>query len=197
MTKKFLTVCESALTRFARGGFLVGDVIKFKDGYARNDAYKALASNIHNLVDEIIDSKLNVRVVGINDVTSPRYPGNSETMTGEVVLNIALDNGGGRYTHYCTIPACCVEPVDHYPNLAPLPDDVIRPNGTIIKPQVVELNKDNKLAANQTLNADQDGKLKPVVVSLPTKNTKLHAITPKGATSPAVDSYTIKYMQGV
>lgn len=197
MTKKFLTVCESALTRFARGGFLVGDVIKFKDGFARNDAYKSLASNVQGMVDEIIASKLNVRVVGINDVTSPRYPGNPETMTGEVVLNIALDNGGGRYTHYCTIPACCVEPVDHYPNLAPLPDDVVRPNGTIIKPQEVELNKDNKLAANQTLNADQDGKLKPVVVSLPTKNTKLPAITPKGATSPAVDSYTIKYMQGV
>lgn len=197
MTKKFIGILESALTRFARGGFLTGDVVKFKDGFKREAKYKSLGSNIHDMIDEIIGSGLNIRVVGINDTAVTRYPGNPDTMTGEVVLNIALDNSGGRYSHYCTIPACCVEPISHYPNLAPMPDGVIRPNGTIIKPVEFEMNKDNKEAVDQTTRADQGGKKKDVVVSLPTKNVKMKASTPKGATSPAVDAYTIKYMQGV
>lgn len=197
MTKKFLTVMESALTRFARGGFLVGDVVKFKDGFAREDAYKALGSNVHDAVKAMIDSGMHIRVVGINDDPSPRYPGNPETMTGNVVLNIALDNGGGRYTDYCTIPSCCVEPVHHYPNLAPLPDNMVRPNGTVIKPQEYEYIKDDKLAADQTMHADQNGKKKKVTITLPSKNTRIKAVTPKGATTPAVHDYAIKYLEGM
>lgn len=196
MTKKFLTVMESALTRYARGGFLVGDVVQFKDGFAREDAYKSLGSNVQDMIKHMIDSGLHIRVVGINDATPTRYPGNPDTMTGEVVLNLALDNGGGRYTDYCTVPACCVDSVHHYPNLAPLPDGMVRPNGTIIKPQEFEYNTDDKLAADQTMHADQDGKKKKVVVTLPTKNTRIKATTPKGASTPAVDDYTIKYMEG-
>jgi hypothetical protein len=196
MTKKFLSVCESALTRFARGGFLTGDVVRFVDKFKSHEPYKALGSNVQAMIDEIIAAGLNIRVVGINDADPQRYPGNPDTMTGNVVVNIALDNGGGRYTHYCTIPSCCIEPVEHYPNLAPMPDGVVRPNGTIIKPEEFEFNTDNKEAEDQTMKADQGGVKKSVMVGLPTKNIKMKAVTVKGATSPAVDAYTIKYMQG-
>ena len=196
MAKKFLNLCESALTRYARGGFLTGDVVRFVDGFKSHDPYKCLGDNVKQLIDEIIAAGLNIRVVGINDMEPQRYPGNPETMTGKVVINIALDNGGGRYTHYCTVPSCCVEPMDFYPNLAPMPDGVIRPNGTIIKPQEFEANTDSKEVVDQTMMADQGGKKKAVMVGLPTKNIKLNATTVKGAKSPAVDSYTIKYMEG-
>jgi hypothetical protein len=196
MAKKFLTVCESALTRYARGGFLTGDVVKFVDGFKSHDPYKCLGDNVKGLIDEIIAAGLNIRVVGINDMDPQRYPGNPETMTGKVVINIALDNGGGRYTHYCTVPSCCVEPVDHYPNLAPLPDGVVRPNQTIIKPIEFKSGEVNSEVEDQTGMADQGGKKKAVLVKLPTKNVKLPAVTVKGAKAPAVDSYTIKYMEG-
>jgi hypothetical protein len=196
MAKKFLNVCESALTRYARGGFLTGDVVRFVDGFKSHDPYKCLGGNVKQLIDEIIAAGLNIRVVGINDADPQRYPGNPETMTGKVVVNIALDSGGGRYTHYCTVPSCCIEPIDFYPNLAPFPDSVVRPNGTIIKPVEFVANTDNKEATDQTTMVDQGGKKKTVLIGLPTKNVKMKASTVKGATSPAVDSYTIKYMEG-
>lgn len=197
MAKKFLQLCESNLTRFTRGGFLVGDFLKFVDGFKSHEPYKALGANVHNMIEDMIATGLHVRVVGINDVNPVRYPGNPETSNGDVVINIALDNGGGRYTHYCTIPKCCVEPVDYYPNLAPMPDAVVRPNGTIIKPEDFVANKDNKEAVDQTMMADQQGSKKAVEVSLPTKNVKIPSQTVKGASNPSIDSYTIKYMKDV
>ena len=77
-----------------------------------------------------------------------------------------------------------------------MPDGVVRPNGTIIKPEEFEFNTDNKEAEDQTMKADQGGVKKSVMVGLPTKNVKMKAVTVKGATSPAVDAYTIKYMHG-
>lgn len=197
MAKTFSQLCESNISRFTRGGFLVGDYLKFVDGFKSHDPYKSLGTNVQQMVDDMISTGLHVRVVGINDKIPTRFPGNPETMNGEVIVNIALDNGGGRYTHYCTIPTCCVEPVDYYPNLAPMPDAVIRPNGTIIKPQEFVVNTDNKEAVDQTMQADQQGKKKSVEISLPTKNVKLPSVTVKGANTPAVDSYTIRYMKGI
>ena len=31
MSKQFLKICESQITRYTRGGFLIGDCIKFVD----------------------------------------------------------------------------------------------------------------------------------------------------------------------
>jgi hypothetical protein len=197
MSKTFLQLCESNIARFTRGGFLVGDFLKFVDGFKSHEPYKKMGANVHQMIDDMISTGLHVRVVGINDVNPTRYPGNPETMNGDVVLNIALDNGGGRYTHYCTIPVCCVEPVEHYPNLAPMPDSVIRPNGTIIKPEEFVVNTDNKQAVDQTMHADQHGTKKAVEITLPTKNVKIPSETVTGAKSPAVDGYTINYMKGV
>jgi hypothetical protein len=47
----------------------------------------------------MIETGLHVRVVGIKDTTSPRYPGNPQTSYADVSLTLALDSGGGRYTH--------------------------------------------------------------------------------------------------
>ena len=78
-----------------------------------------------------------------------------------------------------------------------MPDAVVRPNGTIIKPEEFVANTDNKEAVDQTMHADQGGTKKAVEISLPTKNVKIPSETVDGAKSPAVDNYTIKYMKGV
>ena len=98
--KKFLTLFESYFSRYERGGFLVGDVFKFNDGFKSTEGYKKLGQNTKDMIDQMIESGLHVRVVGIKDTTSPRYPGNPQTSSTDVELTLALDNGGGRYTHY-------------------------------------------------------------------------------------------------
>ena len=43
--RKFLTLLETYMTRFERGGYLVGDVFKFNGGFKNSDAYKKLGTN--------------------------------------------------------------------------------------------------------------------------------------------------------
>lgn len=190
MVKRYLTLVETYLSRYERGGFLVGDVFKFNDNFKSSETYKKLGQNSKDLIDQMIETGLHVRVVGIKDTTSPRYPGNPQTSSADVSLTLALDTGGGRYTHYVNVSPELGEPVSFYPNLPPIPDAVVRKNNTNIKPKEVEpidhiSNKSDK----------GDGKLSNTNLTLPTKNTELPstAATP----SPAQASYTHDYLGGL
>jgi hypothetical protein len=190
MGKKYLTLVETYLSRYERGGFLVGDVFKFNDNFKSSDTYKKLGSNSRDLIDQMIETGLHVRVVGIKDTTSPRYPGNPQTSSADVSLTLALDSGGGRYTHYVNVSPDLGEPVSFYPNLPPIPDAVVRKNNTNIKPKEMEP-QDN--LSNQSDKGD--GKLSKTNLTLPVKDTTLPSkpVTP----SPAVDSYTHDYLAGL
>jgi hypothetical protein len=190
-TKKFITLFESYMRRYDRGGFLVGDIFKFNDNFKRDEAYTKLGQNVKDLIDEMIESGLNIRVVDIKDVNPQRYP----AATGgslEPVLTVALDTGGGRYTHYCSIP-CCLgqpDPIDG-PNLPPIPDAMRRKDKVNIKPE--EVSEDEENLSNMTDRGD--GRLQRTQRSLPRANT---TIPSKSATpSPEVNSYTKEYMKGL
>ena len=103
--KKFVNLHESYMRRYERGGFLVGDVFKFNDNFKSSDSYRTLGSNTQGLIDQMLDSGLHIRVVGIKDTAPARYPANPATSSIDVNLDIALDTGGGRYSlvHY----HCC------------------------------------------------------------------------------------------
>ena len=88
--KKFVSLHESYMRRYERGGFLVGDVFKFNDNFKSTDEFKALGTNTQELLQQMIDSGQHVRVVGIKDNTSARYPANTDTTTLDVVLDLAL-----------------------------------------------------------------------------------------------------------
>lgn len=188
MGKKYLTLVETYLSRFERGGFLVGDVFKFNDNFKSSEMYKKLGRNSQELIDQMIDTGLHVRVVGIKDTTSPRYPGNPQTSSADVSLTLAVDNGGGRYTHYVNVSPELGTPESYYPNLPPIPDAVIRPNNVIIKPK--ELEKQDNIANKSDKG---NGKLSDTNIQLANKNTTLPSkpVTP----SPAVDSNMHEYLK--
>jgi hypothetical protein len=188
--KKFLTLFEAYFSRYERGGFLVGDVFKFNDNFKSSENYKKLGQNTKDMIDQMIEAGLHIRVTGIKDSTSPRYPGNPQTSSNDVELTLALDNGGGRYTHYVNISPELGTPNTFYPNLPPIPDGAKRPNNTHIVPTEVE-QQDN--IANKTDRGD--GKLSDTNISTPDKNTTIPSkpVTP----SPAVASYTHEYMAGI
>jgi hypothetical protein len=188
--KKFLTLFESYFSRYERGGFLVGDVFKFNDNFKTTEGYKKLGYNTKDLIDQMIESGLHVRVVGLKDSTSPRYPGNPQTSSTDVELTLALDNGGGRYTHYVNVYPDLGTPESFYPNLPPIPDAVKRPDTGNIKPE--ELEKQDNLANKIDKG---DGKLSDSNIALASTNTTLPS-TPS-TPSPAVDSYTHEYMKGI
>jgi hypothetical protein len=187
--KKFVNLFESYMKRFERGGFLVGDIFKFNDNFKSTEEYKCLGTNVHELLDQMVDSGLHVRVVGIKDTSPARYPANSDTSSLDVVLDIALDNGGGRMTHYCSVPCCLGQPVQYAPNLPPIPDAMRRNDKVTIKPEEAEEDTDN--IQNKTDKGN--GELSNTERSLPKTNTEIPCdpVTP----SPAVTSYTHNYLK--
>jgi len=124
MRKKFVKLYESVLSRYTNGGFLVGDYVKFNKDYDKQEEFNSLGQNVKDMISEILSSGLNIRIVGIKDVYPLSKPGNPDVRNGNnITIDIALDNGGGRMTHYVTIPTCCIEIVDSDGiNLPKLPD---------------------------------------------------------------------------
>lgn len=186
---KFISLFESAMNRYQRGGFLVGDVLKFNDNFKSQDEYKALGDNVKDFIDQMIESGLNIKVVGIKDDAPQRFPAGDNSSSLQVVLNIALDNTGGRFTHNCSIPCCLGQPGESpYPNLDPIPDEVRRKDKVNIKPE--EVVEDEENLANKTDRGD--GTLSQTELRLPTSNTKIPstAATP----SPAVNTFTKDYL---
>lgn len=177
--KKFVNLHESYMRRYQRGGFLVGDVFKFNDNFKSADGFKNLGSNTQDLLQQMIDSGLNVRVVGIKDTEPARYPANAQTSSLDVVLDLALDTGGGRYTHHVSIPGSLGQSVEFYPNLPPIPDVMRRKGDVNIKPEEAE--------TTMAPGAVEDPKRE-----LPTSNTDIPSdpVTP----SQAVTSYTNEYL---
>lgn len=190
MTKKYLTLVETYLSRFERGGFLVGDVFKFNNNYKSSESYKSLGYNTQQLIDQMLETGLHVRVVGIKDSTSPRYPGNPQTSSNDVLLTLALDNGGGRYTHYVTVKPDLGTSVNFYPNLPPIPDSVIRKNNINVKPKEVE-----KIDHLSNKTDKGDGTLSDTSRYLDNKNVQIPS-TPVNP-DPAVTAQTTDYLKGL
>lgn len=190
MEKKYLTLVETYMSRYQRGGFQVGDVFKFNDNFKSSEMYAKLGQNTKDLIDQMIESGLHVRVVGIKDTTSPRFPGNPQTSSNDVELTLALDTGGGRYTHYVNISPELGTPETFYPNLPPVPDAVVRKAKVNIKPE--ELEKIDNIAnkADRGTGAYMDTNL-----TLPAQNTSIPSV--QATPSPAVASYTHEYMKGL
>ena len=190
--KKFIPLLESYMKRFERGGFLVGDIFKFDDKFKSHEEYKALGQSVKDMLDEMIDSGLHIRVVDIKDTSPQRYPASSDGGSLIPVLSIALDHTGGRITHRCSIPSCLGQPGESpYPNLDPIPDSLYRKNRVNIKPE--ELAEDEENLSNKTDKGD--GKLSQTQIKLPTQNTQI----PSSAATPSmeVNAYTKDYLSGL
>tara|TARA_R110000744_G_scaffold75040_1_gene149572 strand:- start:479 stop:1102 length:624 start_codon:yes stop_codon:yes gene_type:complete len=194
--KKFVTLHESYMRRYERGGFLVGDVFKFNDDYKSTECYKSFGANTKDLLDQMIDSGLHIRVTGIKDTEPSRFPANAETSSLGVVLNIALDQGGGRTTHHVTVPGELGQAIQYAPNLLPIPDAMRRKDKVIIKPEEAEEdpnNIQNRTARGTTGTEDHVGTpLSPTERSLPKQNTKI----PSDPATPSPDAatYTFQYL---
>ena len=176
---KFIQLHENYMKRFERGGFLVGDVFKFNDNFKSLDPYKSLGKATQEQIDNMIDSGLHIRVVDIKGTTSPRYPANPDTSSLGVVVNIALDTGGGRYTHYTSVPGELGQAVQYAPNLLPIPDVMRRDSDVNIKPEEAEETK-------------APGAVEYPTRDLPKQNTVIPSdpVTP----SPTVAASTNRYL---
>lgn len=176
MEKKFVKVLESVMSRYTRGGFLVGDYVEFVKNYKNNKDFKGLQDIHRASIEELIKCGLRIRVISVDDYYPVRFPGNPDTSNGLVSVKIAADQGGGRQLYAVNVPPALLKVIDFYPNLAPFPDQFTRPNNEILEPKEVD---------------DIDGGVKGGNYSLPTKHTPL-----KGSKKKS-ESYTVNYLAGI
>lgn len=190
MKSKYLNLLEDTLTRFQRGGYLVGDYIKLADGYKKTDGYKNMPANMQAALDEVgeLSKNMHLRVVAIKNQYPSTQPGNANNTNGVVAVDIGLDYGGGRYYSVLTAPSDVLERVDYGINQAPLPDALKRDNIITLKPEPVETDKDSE-AYRQTRKTSQGGKKDEDSESvLNNTNVKIPAQSAKS---------TADYMKGV
>ena len=162
-TRKFIEICESVLTRTERGGFLVGDMVEITD-------FNKIDSNIKDGLKELVDQGVNIKVVDIVNKYPSEKPGSQLNNSGDVVLVVSADYGGGRYVGKFTIPTTCCKVIDTYPNLHPIPDALKRDNMVTIKPEPVPGYEGEEFRKRVNL-AGGDYKL-------PTKNQKIPGSKP-------------------
>tara|TARA_B100000131_G_scaffold305553_1_gene331647 strand:- start:690 stop:1310 length:621 start_codon:yes stop_codon:yes gene_type:complete len=136
--KKFNKIYESYVSRYTRGGFLTGDLVKVRSDFKSTDGYKKLTPEFKQALDDLMASDLNLRVSGIENKYPSAQPGNTDNSSGEFSVTVSQETAPGRYDGFYQFPDDIFEPVDVYPNRMPVPNSMVRPNGTEIDPDTLE-----------------------------------------------------------
>jgi hypothetical protein len=197
MNKRFVKVYESIVSRYTRGGFLTGDVVKFVPDVLRDPFFKNVDDTYKAKVKEYSECEETIRVRNIKSTFpavmgagNPDYNGYSFGI--EISKEIApgtYENGG------IVVPQHLLTKVESYPNLPAVPDKFKKEDPTQITPKEVKDESEEVpyFAPGRTRTADLGNKKDTKSeTSLLNKNVKIPSSPAKGATDPA--SYTANYL---
>lgn len=195
---KFEKLYESAIQRFTRGGFLTGDLVRFTENAFKDDFFKKQAPNYVQKAKSFNEGGLNLRVSAIKAVRPTIHSGDIQNEAESFLVDIVQEIAPGLYREFITVPAHLLEPVNTYPNLAPVPDSLKRHNDTNIDPQTVKLKDSTEMMLSphrQTLTSDAGNqKDSPGDRKLNDFNTKIPSSPAKGENSPSVEAGTHRYL---
>jgi hypothetical protein len=195
---KFTELYESTIQRFTRGGFLIGDLVKIREGALSDEFLTKQGSNYVEKLKEFINSGLNIRVSAVKALRPSVSPGNIQQEGGEFLCDIVLEKAPGLYYTFITVPANMLEHIDTGINLAPVPDSLKRPNDEIIDPEEITTHTDptSYLSPNRQTRTTDTGNARDskTELNLPTKNIKIPSRPAEGESDPAVASYTARYL---
>lgn len=151
MKKKFNMLYETYVSRYTRGGFLTGDLVRFTKGFENLDSFKNLDPNVQQKLKDYADSDINIRISGIQNKYPSHQPGNTDNSNGEVSVTVSQETAPGRYDGFVTAAPDLFDTVDVYPNRMPVPASMVRPNGTQINPS--EFEYDNEYIGTDPLKS--------------------------------------------
>jgi len=187
------------MQRYTSGGFLTGDVIKFKDNAFKDGWFKTQPSNFQEKLQNMAKSGLNLRVSAVKNIRPAiQGAGNTDNMGTDVNLDITSEIAPGRYADFVTIPAKYVEPVSSYPNLPDVPEvfrkDDPSKRAHITPKQVKDENQEVPFYSPKDTRLSDHGDKKMVSGdrSLTNKNVKIPASPAVNHKDPA--SYTANYL---
>jgi hypothetical protein len=198
--RKFTSLYESFISRYTRGGFLTGDIVKFKEGALRNEWFKKQGSSILEKAKQFAESGLLMRVSAVKTNRPSVQPGFVEANNADdFYCDVTLEMAPGCYKDFLTLPAAILEYKDYYPNLPEVPEGLRRPNNSNIEPKEIEEEKTKNPnymnPAYQTSNTDRgNGKNTPSEIGLKNANIKIPSSPAVGEKNPSVASYTHNYL---
>lgn len=181
MTSKFDTLFESNFSRYQGGGFLTGDVIKFKEGWESSDWCKNAPSQLIEKLRDLSGSDLVLRVSSVKALR-PSVSSSVDQASGvdDFYLDVTQETAPGYYNgNFVTVPQQLVElngPTDQLPAV---PDSFKRQDTVDVKPKDATL-QDTTTSDYTPVGSDE-------AQNLPKDDFKQ-----PGAT--AAKSYTAKYL---
>ena len=184
---KFNTLLEGTFSRFQGGGFLTGDIVKFKPDSMNNNWVKKQPQGLIEKLKEFTECDENIRVSCVKAIRSA--PGGSiqqDNQVDDFYCDIVREKAPGLFMDFITVPAELLEYQEIGINLPNVPDSQKRQTREDQKP--VELEQENAedpmTPYQQTSISDGDLKLTDQNINQP------HNTAP-------VDNFTTKvYMQG-
>jgi hypothetical protein len=196
MKKRFLRLYESWLTRYNHGGFLQGDIVKFKSDALKHPFVKTQADDLVQNLKDLIDGGLTLRVTNvINKFPAVMGTGNPDDSGPDFTVEVGEDVGGGRIIKHAIVHVGMLDKIDTTPGLEEVPDKNKYDNKVKIKPVEVkdEAEEVPFYSPARTRTSDRGNqKLAPTEASLKNVNIKIPAGKNFIDADPA--AYTAKYM---
>lgn len=190
MISKFDTIFESNFTRFQGGGFLTGDIIKFKEGWERDEWSSKAPAQVIDKIKEMTGSDLILRVSSVKAVR-PAVNSNTDQAAGadDFHVDITQELAPGRFNGvFITVPQHLIELDGANDSLPEIPDSLKREDQVDVKPK--ELSEEDTSETESDMMTDpskQTGTDDKYNKSLQNKNHSLPGST-------GADSYTANYM---
>lgn len=186
---KFNTLLESNITRFQSGGFLTGDLVKFKTNAMSSDWAKKQPEVVVAKLKEFTECDENIRVSCIKPLR-PAVSGGSQTvgyMADDFYCDIVREKAPGFFMDFITVPAEILEYSEPGINLPEVPDSQKRNDTIQIDPEDVK--QEN---SGDPMNPyDQTGVNQGDKALTDTNINQDHTVAP-------VDNFNTKvYMQGL
>ena len=197
MKKKFLKLYESTMDRLNRGGYLVGDIVKFKDDAHTHDFYTNCSEEIRKKIEEYMKSGDTLRVKNITNVYPAVLGAGNTDDAGAVNVEVCRETAPGRFDQ----SGILVHPdmlivIDVYPNLTPVPDKFKRKEKITIKPEEVKDEEGEEVPFYSpklaTRRSDVHGKMEAGDRSLKNTNTAIASNKNAVASDPA--AYVYNYL---
>jgi len=196
MKKRFLRLYESWLTRYNHGGFLQGDIVKFKVNALKHPFVVTQSDELAKNLENLIKDGRTLRVTNvINKFPAVMGTGNPDDTGPDFTVEVGLDEGGGRIFKTTIVHVGMLDKIDTVPGLEEVPDRNKYDNKVKIKPVEVkdEAEEVPFYSPARTRTADLGNKkLAPTESKLKNINTAIPASPNADAKDPA--SYTAKYM---
>ena len=196
MNKRFIKLYESWLTRYNHGGFLQGDIVKFKTDALKHHFVKTQADDLVNNIKDLVNDGRTLRVTNvINKFPAVMGTGNPDDVGPDFTVEVGIDEGGGRIYKTAIVHVGMLDKIDTVPNLEVVPDRNKYDNKVKIKPVAVkdEAEEVPFYSPARTRTADLgNNKLAPTEAKLNNVNVKIPASPAVNHKDPA--SYTAAYM---